>query len=61
MAHTTVLTRLLDDPGPIKIALPDSRYTTFADAVQGSWCLPSPPRGTIALFKGILRNVDVLD
>ena len=51
------LVRLLDDPGPIKIALSDSRYTTAADAVQGSWCL-QVHRGS-ALLKGILRNVDM--
>ena len=31
--------RFLDDPGPVKLALPDVRYTTVATAVSGSWCL----------------------
>ena len=49
--------RFLDDPGPVKLALPAVRYTTVATAVSGSWCLQV--HSGSALFKGILRNVDM--
>jgi len=49
--------RFLDDPGPVKLALPAVRYSTIATAVSGSWCLQV--HSGSALFKGILRNVDM--
>ena len=33
------IVRFLDDPGPIKIDLSPSSYTTSRDAIYGSWCL----------------------
>ncbi|CAB1104650.1 unnamed protein product [Ectocarpus sp. CCAP 1310/34] len=49
--------RFLDDPGPVKLALPDVRYSTAETAVSGSWCLQV--HSGSALFKGILRNIDM--
>ena len=51
------IVRFLDDPGPIKIALSDVRYSTLGSAVCGSWCLQV--HGGSALMKGLLRNVDM--
>lgn len=33
-----------DDPGLVKVALPDVRYPTIETAVCGSWCLQSTQR-----------------
>ncbi|CAB1103815.1 unnamed protein product [Ectocarpus sp. CCAP 1310/34] len=49
--------RFLDDPGPVKLALPDVRYSTVDTAVSESWCLQVYSGS--ALFKGVLRNIDM--
>ena len=51
------IVRFLDDPGPVKLALPALRYTTTTSAVSGSWCLQV--HSGSALFKGLLRNIDM--
>ena len=33
------LVRFLDNPRPIKLALPLVRYTNLTGALRGSWCL----------------------
>ena len=50
------LVRFLDDPGPIKLPLPPTRYTTSTGAVRGSWCLQLHIAS--AFPRGIQRNVD---
>ena len=50
------IVRFLDDPGPIKINLLPSAYTTSRSAVQGSWCLQRHQTGGLA--RGVLRNAD---
>ncbi|CAB1117590.1 unnamed protein product [Ectocarpus sp. CCAP 1310/34] len=49
--------RFLDDPGSVKLALPDVRYSTVETAVSGSWCFQV--HSGSALFKGVLRNIDM--
>ena len=50
------IVRFLDDPGPIKIALLPSLYTTSRSATQGSWCLQRHQAGGLA--RGVLRNAN---
>ena len=50
------IVRFLDDPGPIKIDLLPSPYSTSRSAVYGSWCLQRRPAGGLA--RGVLRNAD---
>ncbi len=49
-AHTTTsslyIVRFLDDPGPVKIKLSSSRYTTAIGAERDSWCLQTH-RGSV--------------
>ena len=53
---TSYIIRFLDDPGPIKIDLSPSRYSTARDAHYGSWCLQRHRTGNLA--RGVLRNSD---
>ena len=59
-AHTTTaahyIVRFLDDPGPIKLKLSPSRYTTAVGAERNSWCLQT--RQGSALKHGVLLNAD---
>ena len=50
------IVRVLDDPGPIKINLLLSAYTTSRSAVQGSWCYQRHQTGGLA--SSVLRNAD---
>lgn len=50
------IVRFLDDPGPVRLALNASLYTTAPDAVRGSWCLQIHVSGGISA--GLLRNAD---
>ena len=50
------IVRFLDDPGPIKINLLPSAYTTSRSAVQGSWHLQRHQTGGLA--SGVLWNAD---
>ena len=50
------IVRFLDDPGPIKIDLLPSSYTTSWSAVHGSWCLQRHQAGGLA--RGVLRSAD---
>ena len=50
------IVRFLDDPGPVRLALDASLYTTAPDAVRGSWCLQTHVSGGISA--GLLRNAD---
>ncbi|CAB1116845.1 unnamed protein product [Ectocarpus sp. CCAP 1310/34] len=47
----------LDDPGPVKLALPDVRYSAVETAASGSWCLQV--HSGSALFNGVLCNIDM--
>ena len=59
-AHTTTtatyIVRFLDDPGPVKLKLSSSNYSTTIGAERSKWCLQT--RQGRALQHGILRNVD---
>ena len=44
------IVRSLDDPGPIKINLLPSAYTTSRSAAQGSWCLQRHQTGGLSLI-----------
>ena len=59
-AHTSssgqYIVHFLDDPGPAKLALSFTRYTTALGAVRGSGCL-KVHQGT-SLIRDIARNVD---
>ena len=50
------IVRFLDDPGPVKLKLSPSRYTTAIGAERDSWCLQT--RQGRPLQQGILRNID---
>ena len=50
------IVRFLDDPGPIKITLLPSLYTTSRSATHGSWCLQRHQAGGLA--RGVLRNAN---
>lgn len=50
------IARFLDDPGPIKLNLLPSLYTTSRTTVQGSWCPQRHQAGGLA--RGVLRNAD---
>ena len=55
-SSNTYIVRFLDDPGPIKIDLSPSSYTTSRDAIYGSWCLQRHQAEGLA--RGVLRNPD---
>ena len=50
------IVRFLDDPGPIKIDLLSSSYTTSRSTALGSWCLQRHQAGGLA--RGVLHNAD---
>ena len=50
------LVRFLDDPGPIKLRVSPTHYTTSTGGVQGSWCLQLRRGRSVA--RGIQSNVD---
>ena len=52
----TFIVRFLDDPGPVRIALSPSRYTTSQDAVRGSWCLQV--HRSSSFLRGLQRDAD---
>ena len=52
------LVRFLDDPGPIKVPLPTTRYTTSTGAGRGSGCLQVHVASSFT--REIQRNVDSL-
>ena len=55
-SSNTHIVRFLDDPGPIKIDLSPTSYTTSRGAIFGSWCLQRHQAGGLA--RGVLHYPD---
>ena len=54
-AKGVYLSRFLDDPGPIKLPLPPTRYSTSTGTLRGSWCLQVPLSSAFA--RGVQPDV----